>query len=298
MGMRRQQGDGSRLGMLRDPKSDFPIDQITVAGADDAVRRRLGEFLDLFLEHGARLVDLSDPVKAVGAGAVLNAPFVSIADVNGLVIKLVLDAVAAEGTAEALAALLALSAATDGEMEALAGVAAASMGSGLPEPPWSGPARQAVGAPTFELLSDLDVTDVRGLLVTVDVAGANASFFLRFHRGSLIAERIHYLPGTRRRALLADLAQVTDLTAPYRYVPRAEIGPEDQVGVVNAILQANEESLRLTPFPPYPPSLAEVASLRDVTVVPAILVLLRKFQGSAAGLVEWDFGRDYFSIWA
>jgi hypothetical protein len=236
-------------------------------------------------------------MRAVSVGAVLSAPFLSISSLKGLVTELVLDTVAAERNAEALAALLALSAATDGEVEALAGAAAASMDPGIQEPPWAKAARRPVGAPRFDLLSDRDRPQARGLVVTVEVARSVASLFMRFHPESLITERINYIPVAQRQSVLAWLEQGTELAAPYHYVPRAEIGPEQHVDVVNAISQATEENLLLSPFPPYPPTLAEVLTIRGVTIVPALLVLLRKFQGSASGLAKWNFGQDYYSIW-
>jgi len=60
MRRRRQKPDSSRLALLRDPNFDHQVSPLTVAGADYAVRQRLGEFIDLFLEIGARIVDLRD----------------------------------------------------------------------------------------------------------------------------------------------------------------------------------------------------------------------------------------------
>ena len=298
MRLGRPKAAARRLPMLRHPNAGYEADKLFRAGADVSVRQRLDEFRSSFREHGARLVDLDDPVCAVSVGAALSAPFLSITDLRGTVRRLLFDAIAADRSPITLASLLSVSAATDGDLQALAGNAAATIGAKVPAPPWAESARNPGTKCRMELLRDRHDDEAEALVVTVGQARWPGAFFIRFYQRSLLTERIYFLPGVKRRALLAGVAAGSELTRPYQYVLRDEIAAAGWVDVVNSMVSENEVNLaRGQGFPPYPPDLAHLTSIRDVTPVPALLVLLRKFVASASGFSEWPFSADHPTIW-
>jgi len=268
--------------------------------SDVLVRQRIDEFLDLFLEHGARLIDLRDPLCAVSLGAALSAPFISVIELMEarLPATTALEAVAAQGSPRARAALLALSAATDGSLQALAEKTAAAMGARIPEPPWARAARQPVGECRIEALGDPHDPEARALLVSVEQAGYRGTFFMYFYTRSLITAQIFYLPKYDRETVLAEVAAGSAMTGRHRFLRVDDMTAAQHIDLVNAILVENELNLRMgTSYPLYPPKLATVRYLDEVTVVPAQLVLLRKFVASAAGLSQWPFDDDNPIIW-
>ncbi len=274
---------------MRKPVDGDEIWRAYRSGADHTVRRRLDEFRALFRDQGFRLTALSDPLCAASVGAALSAPFISITDLMGLPREIVLDSVVEMGTPDARAALLALAVATDGQLETLAGRAAAKMDQGG-EPPWVGQARSPLRLHSTDRLLDRDDDRITALVVTVGQGWNRACFFLRFHPGSLLTANILYLPVTDRGPLLAELAAGKGPAAPYRFTRRFDVTDDQEslVALIGALLEENELNLRMgTSFPPYPPDLSHLSRIGDVTVVPSLLVLLRKFVLCAYGIRAW-----------
>jgi hypothetical protein len=297
---RRHRVTSWALPTLRDMKADYEPSLLHRSGADVAVRARLDEFRQMFRDQGARLTGLRDPLAAVSVGASLSAPFLSITDLRGLPAKIVLDAVADEDTAVARAALLALAAATDGRVEGLAESAAARLDPRIEEPPWARWARQPLRSFTVDRLLDRDDSSIGALVVTVRQVRYRACFFLRFYRDSLITEKILFIPQVRRSVLMAELVRGGELAYPYRFTRRLQVAEDRDslVSLVKSVLETNEHNLRIgVSHPPYPPNLSHLARVRDVSVVPALLVLLRKLLGSAYGFAEWTHIDDGMSIW-
>jgi hypothetical protein len=285
----RRRGTSSPFATLREPDSDPEIWRAYRSGADVLVRRRLDEFRGLFRDHGFRLTALSDPLCAASVGASLSAPFISITNLMGMPREIALDAIVEMGTGDARAALLALAVATDGQLETLASRAAARI-EGVEEPPWAQRARSPLKLLSTDRLLDQHDDSIVALVVAVGQGPKRACFFVRFHPGSLLTANILYLPETSRAALVAELAAGRGPAAPYRFTRRLRAGDDRDslLALVGAMLQENEVNLRLgTSFPPYPPDLAHLTRIGDVTVVPALLVLLRKFLLSAYGIPAW-----------
>jgi hypothetical protein len=284
---------------LREPRPDDEIWGAYRSGADVSVRRRRDEIRGLFRDHGFRLTALGDPLCAASVGASLSAPFVSITDLRGLPRELALDAVVEMGTPAARAGLLALAVATDGQLETLADRAAARL-EHLDDPPWVQRARAPLRLLSTDRLLDRDDDRITALVVTVGQGRHRACFFLRFHPGSLLTEKILFLPETSRGALLAELASGQGLAAPYRFTRRLRVKDDrdSMVALVGSMLEANELNLRMgSGLPPYPPDLRHLSRLGDVTVVPALLVLLRKFLLCAYGIQAWEDVDSRTTIW-
>ncbi len=264
------------------------------------MRERLAEFRGLFRDHGHRLVSLRDPLSAASVGASLSAPFISITDLMGLPREIVLDAIADMGTPEARAALLALAVATDGQLETLARRAAARMDQ-VGEPPWARPARSPLRLLSTDRLIDRDDDRVTALVVTVGQGRRRACFFARFHPQSLLTARVVYLPSTYRGTVLAQAAAGQDPAAPFRFTRRlrAKDDRDSLFALVGSMLEENEVNLRKGhDYPPYPPDLCHLSRIGDVTVVPAVLVLLRKFLLSAYGISAWEDIGGRTAVWS
>jgi hypothetical protein len=289
----------SPFSTLREPDSDLEIWRSHRSGADVSVRRRLDDFRGLFRDHGFRLAELRDPLCAAAVGASLSAPFISITDLNGMPREIVLDAIVEMGTPDARAALLALAVATDGQLEALASYAAARMDQ-VDEPPWVRRARSPLRLLSTDRLLDQRDDRIVALVVTVGQGRNRACFFMRFHPRSLLTANILYLPETNRATLLAELTTGKGPAAPYRFTRRLR-APDDRdslIALVGAMLEENELNLRMgTDFPPYPPDLAHLSRIGDVTIVPALLVLLRKFLLSGYGIRAWTDVDSSTTVW-
>ncbi|GAB2588408.1 hypothetical protein Aab01nite_43170 [Paractinoplanes abujensis] len=272
---------------MREPRAGLEIWQACRSGADDTVRDRLGEFRAFFRDHGSRLTGLKDPLCAASVGASLSAPFISVTDLMGLPREIVLDAVARMGTAEARAALLALAAASDGQLETLALRAAATMDGGG-EPPWAEVAREPLRLLTTDRLRDRDDDRMEALIVAFRQGRYDAVFVMRFHPASLLTARILFLPETTRSAALADFTSGRGAADSYHFTRKLKITEtrESMVGLVGGLLRENELNLRMGRG--YPPDLDQLSRLADVEIVPAVLVLLRKFVLSAYGIGAWD----------
>lgn len=289
MFFRRRRDASSPFATLRELDSDTEIWRAYRSGADQSVRRRLDEFRGLFRDHGFRLTPLRDPLCAASVGAALSAPFISITDLMGMPREIVLDAIVEMGTPDARAALLALAVATDGQLETLASRAAARMDQ-VDEPPWAQPARSSLKLLSIDRLLDQRDDRIVALVVAVGQGPYRACFFMRFHPGSLLTEKILYLPETDRGTLLAELTAGQGPAVPYRFTRRLRAADDQDsvIALVGAMLETNELNLRMgTDLPPYPPGLAHLSRIGDVTVVPALLVLLRKFLLSAYGIAAW-----------
>ncbi|WP_125806076.1 hypothetical protein [Actinoplanes sp. ATCC 53533] len=285
----RRRDTSSPFSTLREVDSDTEIWRSHRSGADVSVRRRLDEFRGLFRDHGFRLTPLRDPLCAASVGAALGAPFISITDLMGMPREIVLDAIVEMGTPDARAALLALAVATDGQLETLASRAAARMDR-VDEPPWAQRARSPLTLLSTDRLLDQRDDRIVALVVAVGQGPNRACFFVRFHPGSLLTAIIRYLPETDRGTLLAELTAGQGPAAPYRFTRRlrATDDRDSLIALVGAMLEENELNLRMgTDFPPYPPDLAHLSRIGDVTVVPALLVLLRKLLLSAYGIATW-----------
>ncbi|WP_250038376.1 hypothetical protein [Paractinoplanes maris] len=299
MFFRRGNDVSSPFATLREPDPDAEIWQTYRSGADASVRGRLPEFRGLFRDHGFRLISLSDPLCAAAVGASLCAPFVSITDLMGLPREIVLDSVVEMGTAEARAALLALAVAGDGQLETLAGLAAARMGH-AGEPPWVAQARSPLKITSVDRLLDRDNDQIIALVIAVGQGRHRACFFVRFHPRSLLTANILYLPETHRGTLLMQLSSGLAPAAPYRFTRRltAKDDRDSMITLVGSMLEENELNLRMgSSYPPYPPDLQHLSRIGDVTVVPALLVLLRKFLLSAYGIKAWTDVDDRTPVW-
>jgi hypothetical protein len=296
----RRRGDtSSPFATLRETNPDIEVWESYRSGADVLVRRRLDEFRGLFRDHGFRLTALSDPLCAASVGASLSAPFISITNLMGTPREIVLDAIVEMGTPDARAALLALAVATDGQLEALASRAAARMDR-VAEPPWVQRARSPLKVLSTDRLLDERDNGVVALVVAVGQGPNRACFFVRFHPGSLLTANILYLPETDRGRLLAELVAGQGPAAPYRFTRRlpATYDRDGLIALVGSMLEENEVNLRLGKgYPPYPPDLAHLSRVGDVTVVPALLVLLRKFLLSAYGISDWKDVDSRAAIW-
>ncbi|MBL7255345.1 hypothetical protein [Paractinoplanes lichenicola] len=211
-------------------------------------------------------------------------------DLMGLPREIVLEAVAKTGTAEARAALLALAVATDGQLETLAQRAAATM-DGVPEPPWAAAARTPLKRVSTERLRDRDDDRMEALIVAFKQGRYHACFVMRFHPVSLLTARILFLPEVSRAAALADFTAGRGAAEPYRFTRKFRVTEtqESMVALVGGLLRENELNLRMgRGHPPYPPDLAHLSRVGEVEIVPAVLVLLRKFVLSAYGIKAWE----------
>ncbi|MBU2665989.1 hypothetical protein KOI35_20975 [Actinoplanes bogorensis] len=260
------------------------------------MRKRRDELCSLFRDHGFRLTGLADPLAAASVGASLSAPFVSIGDLQGRPRDQAFDAIVATGDPAVRAGLLALAVATDGELEALAVRAAGRMDGA--DPPWVAKARSPLKLLSTDRLLDQHDGGRSALVVAFGQGSRRACFFMRFHPDSLLTESIIYLPETDRNSLVAEIASGRGPAAPYRFSRRLE-QTETQasmVSLVGALLEQNDWNLRRG-RPLYPPALRELSRISDVVVVPAILVLLRKFVASAYGIGRWTDVDPHATAW-
>lgn len=282
---------------LRALRNDQVIRQSYRSGADVSVRSRLDDFRVLFRDHGFRVLALDDPLCAASVGASLSAPFISITDLMGLPREIVLDAVVAMGTAEAKAALLALAVATDGQLETLAQRAAARM-TGVPEPPWVRRARAPLRLLSTDRLRDRDDERVTGLIVAFGQGRYRACFVMRFHPDSLLTARILFMPETDRNMAVREAKAGEGPAAPYRFTLKLRFtdNQDSLVRLVGSMLRENELNLRMGQ-PPYPADLDHLARIGDVEIVPAVLVLLRKFILSAYGIKAWEDVDSSTPVW-
>ena len=287
----------STLPMLRKPDKASVARHLTPSPPGFDVRPRLGALVDSFMAVGKQVCHIRSCMEAFLDATTLSAPFYSIVDLRFDNRKVVFDAVANTRSRAAFAALLALSAVTDGEIEALSGVAAARLGWRFRKPPWVQYARLPVKTVEVDPLVDMDDPDIHGMLFTVEQANLSAAFFMRFYRDSYITEKIIYFSNRKRDTELTNLAGGTKHYHPHRYT-RSNSPAVHPVDLIDKIIAENEENLWLGfGVPSYPYRLHDLDHFLNVPIVPAQLVLLRKFVYSAFNLAKRPPATSYEWPW-